>query len=81
MKDYVIKRVILVSNYIIKNKTTIRATAKHFNVSKATIQMDISERLLELNKNLYDDVRKVVEYNKSVRHIRGGQATKKLYKH
>jgi len=81
MKDYVIKRVILVSNYIIKNKTTIRATAKHFNVSKATIQMDISERLLELNKNLYDDVRKVVEYNKSVRHIRGGQATKRLYKH
>lgn len=81
MKDYVIKRVILVSNYIIKNKTTIRATAKHFNVSKATIQMDISERLLELNKNLYDDVRKVMEYNKSVRHIRGGQATKRLYKH
>lgn len=81
MEEHVIKRVILVSNYIIKNKTTIRATAKHFNVSKATIQMDISERLLELNKNLYDDVRKVVEYNKSVRHIRGGQATKRLYKH
>ena len=33
--------------YIIENRATIRAAAKHFGVSKSTVHKDLSERLRE----------------------------------
>ena len=42
MKDYIEERTIEVANYIIENKCTVRACAKYFNISKSTIQKDVS---------------------------------------
>jgi len=39
MKDYIEERTIEVANYIIENKSTVRAAAKHFNISKSTIHI------------------------------------------
>ena len=44
-----------------------------------TIHKDVTERLIEIDKKLYDEVRKVLEINLSERHIRGGLATKRKY--
>ena len=79
MKDYIEERTIEVANYIIENKSTVRAAAKHFNISKSTIHKDITERLGKINKNLANEVRKILDENKSERHLRGGMATKKKY--
>ncbi|NLY11601.1 MAG: sporulation transcriptional regulator SpoIIID [Firmicutes bacterium] len=79
MRDYIRKRVVDVSLYIIKTKATVRQAASVFGVSKSTIHKDVTERLPRVNKELAIKVRKVLAQNKSERHIRGGEATKKKY--
>lgn len=42
---------------------------------------DITERLMQVNPALAKEARKVLDINKSERHIRGGMATKEKYEH
>ncbi len=79
MKDYISDRVIILAEYIIENKTTVRDAAKKFCVSKSTVHKDIVERLPRINLSMAKDVRAILEENKSERHIRGGRATKEKY--
>ena len=65
--------------YIIENKSTVRAAAKHFGISKSTVHKDLTERLKTINPSLYREVRKLLDINKAERHIRGGMATKRKY--
>ena len=80
MKGIVEERAVDLGEYIVENKTTVRAAAKKFGISKSTVHMDVSQRLQRLNPQLYDEVREVLEINKAQRHIRGGLATKEKYK-
>ena len=66
--------------YIIENRTTVRAAAKKFCVSKSTVHKDISQRLPQFNRSLYLQAREVLEINKAQRHIRGGIATRRKYR-
>jgi putative DeoR family transcriptional regulator (stage III sporulation protein D) len=66
--------------YIIENRTTVRAAAQKFEISKSTVHKDLSERLPEFNRSLYLQVKQVLEENKAQRHIRGGIATRRKYK-
>lgn len=79
MKIDVEQRAVELAEYIIENKTTVRAAAKKFGVSKSTVFVDVSERLKKLNPSLYNDVRKILDVNKAERHIRGGMATKQKF--
>jgi len=79
VKDYISSRVILLAEYIIENKATVRKAAKQFNISKSTVHKDVTERLLALNGALAAETKKVLEENKASRHIRGGMATKMKY--
>ena len=69
----------LFANYIIENNATVRATAKTFDISKSTVHKDVAERLKKFNPSLAEQARKVLEINKSERHLRGGMATKMKY--
>lgn len=80
MEDSIEKRVCDLAVYIIENRTTVRAAAKHFGVSKSTVHKDLSERLEHCNQGLYEQVREIMEINKAERHIRGGLATRRKYK-
>ena len=66
--------------YIIENRSTVRAAAKQFGVSKSTVHKDLTERLRTVNPALYSQVRELLDINKAERHIRGGMATRKKYK-
>ena len=66
--------------YIIENRTTVRAAARKFNISKSTVHKDLSERLPAFNRPLYLQVKSVLEENKAQRHLRGGIATRRKYK-
>ena len=68
------------AHYLIENRTTVRAAAKKFGVSKSTVHKDLSERLPLYGRPLYLQVKAVMEENKAQRHIRGGLATRKKYK-
>ena len=66
--------------YLIENRATVRAAAKKYGVSKSTVHKDISERLPQINRTLYLQVKEILDENKAQRHIRGGLATRKKYK-
>ena len=66
--------------YLIENRTTVRAAAKKFGVSKSTVHKDLSERLPLYNRTFYLQVKEILEENKAQRHIRGGMATRRKYK-
>ena len=81
MKENIEKRAIDIANYIIEHNTTVRQTAKQFGISKSTVHKDVAERLVLINPTLAVEARKVLDMNKSERHIRGGLATKEKYLH
>lgn len=81
MKEYIEERAVEIANYIISNKATVRQTAKQFGISKSTVHKDVTERFLRINPSLASEARKVLDINKSERHIRGGMATKEKYLH
>ena len=81
MKDYIEERAVEIADYIIVNNATVRQTAKQFRISKSTVHKDVTERLLQINPSLAREARKVLDMNKSERHIRGGMATREKYLH
>lgn len=81
MKDYIEERAISIANYIIEHNATVRQTAKNFGVSKSTVHKDVTDRLVEINPTLAIQARKILDINKSERHIRGGLATREKYLH
>ena len=67
------------AEYVIENRATVRSAALHFGISKSTVHKDLTFRLKYTNPALYKCVKAVLEINKSERHLRGGEATKRKY--
>ena len=79
MKTYIEERAVELANFIIKSNATVRQTAKKFAISQSTVHNDVTERLKKINPKLALEARRILEVNKSERHIRGGLATKEKY--
>ncbi|WOC31767.1 MULTISPECIES: sporulation transcriptional regulator SpoIIID [Caproicibacterium] len=79
MKGIVEERAVELGVYIVEQKATVRAAAKKFGVSKSTVHKDVTQRLKQIDRQLYRQVQHVLAVNKAQRHIRGGQATKEKY--
>ena len=79
LKDYIVERVNDIAEYLLTNKCTVREVGKVFCVSKSTAHKDLSERLPQLDKGLYEKVCEVLDENWDERYIRGGMATKAKY--
>lgn len=80
MNDHIYQRVLDIARYITSTKATVRAAADKFGVSKSTVHKDVTERLQAVNTGLFEEVQEVLHYNKDVRHLRGGDATRRKYK-
>ena len=80
MKEYITRRVLELSDYVLKTNATVRQAAKHFGISKSTVHKDVTERLLEIDPVTAKHVAEVLAINLKERHIRGGEATKNKYK-
>ncbi|HHY40111.1 MAG TPA: sporulation transcriptional regulator SpoIIID [Syntrophaceticus sp.] len=80
VQEYIRRRVIKVSKYILETSATVRQAAKVFGVSKSTIHKDLAERLPRINQQLAKKVRVVLDRNKAERHLRGGEATRRKYR-
>ncbi len=79
MKFNVEERVYELAEYIVENRSTVRAAAKRFGISKSTVHKDVTDRLREMDRTLYLKVREILLENKKERHIRGGMATRQKY--
>ena len=78
--DELRERVLTLAVYIAENGATVREAAKQFGISKSTVHKDVTCRLKEYHMGLYEEVRGVLEQNKSERHLRGGYATREKYR-
>ena len=79
MDKRIISRVIEEGKYILETGKTVREMAKIFGISKSTIHKDLRERLLEIDKDMYDSVSNVLQYHTDIRHIRGGESTRRKF--
>lgn len=80
MHEYIKERTLKIGHYFVETRNTVRTIAKEFGISKSTVHKDLTERLPEINPELANQVKEILEYHKSIRHIRGGEATKIKYK-
>lgn len=67
------------ARYMVETGATVRAAAAHFGISKSTVHKDVTQVLSKKNRTLYREVKKVLDLNRSERHLRGGEATKRKY--
>ena len=77
--DNIQERCILLGEYLVEHRSTVRAVAAKFNVSKSTVHKDITQTLKKLDVDLYRSAKEILEINKKERHLRGGEATRKKY--
>ena len=67
--DYIKERTIKIGKYIVETRKTVRVIAKEFGVSKSTVHKDLTERLPEINPELANEVKEILDYHKSIRHL------------
>ena len=79
IKDRLDERALLLAQYLTERQTTVRNAARAFGISKSTVHKDMLERLPKLDSMLSRQVAALMGYNKAVRHLRGGAATRRRY--
>mgnify|MGYP001060854765 FL=1 len=79
MNKKIISRVIEEANYIIDTNKTIREVSIIFGVSKSTVHNDMQYRLSLIDKNLYEKVSSIMKFHADIKHIKGGESTKRKF--
>ena len=72
-------RVLHEAKLMLEGKRTVREVARIIGFSKSTVHNDVAIRLKQIDYDLYLEIKELLEFNKKIRHIRGGEATKKKY--
>ena len=80
MDESISRRCLTVAQYMLEHRATVRQAAAKFGLSKSSVHKDMSVRLPKINAKLARQVTALLEYNKAVRHLRGGEATRRRYR-
>lgn len=80
MDESIRLRCLAVGQYMIRHSATVRRAADAFGISKSSVHKDMCDRLPLIDPALGRQVASLMRYNKAVRHLRGGAATKRLYR-
>lgn len=79
MDESIRQRVIDVALYMQEHRATVRQAARFFGLSKSSVHQDLTQRLPLVSEPLARSIRELMRYNKSVRHLRGGESTRRRY--
>ena len=79
MDDAIFRRCVMIAQYMLDRRATVRQAAKAYGLSKSSIHKDMITRLPAIDARLGREVAALLEYNKAVRHLRGGEATRLRY--
>ncbi len=79
MKSILEERTIKEAKLLIQTKKTLRELATELKIGKSTIHKDMQIRLKKIDESLYQEVEKVFKEHINIRHLRGGESTKKKY--
>ena len=80
MRQEIQERCLFLGRHIAQTGATVRQTAETFGMSKSSVHKDVHERLRGLHPGLYEEVKQVLDYHQSVRHLRGGAATRRRWR-
>lgn len=80
MKPKLVQRVLLHASLILNEGATIRSVSKITRICKSSVHEDLSKRLYDIDRGLYDIVSAKLQYNFSIKHINGGIATQNSFK-
>ena len=81
MDKYIIERIKDEASQILLTKMTIREIAKLYGISKSTVHKDLNERLIQIDPLKHEQIKQIFKEHIEVRHIRGGESTKRKYLH
>lgn len=70
----------MVAEYYVENNSTVRKTGKEFGISKTTVHNYLTKKLCYIDKFLFLQVKSIINKNKNERTLRGGLATKEMFK-
>lgn len=70
------RRCVYLGKLLMETGYTVRALAKATGYSKSTVHKDLTERLPTVDAALSEEVATILAYHKSIRHLRGGEATR-----
>lgn len=73
------ERAVACGEYIVKTGCTVRTCGAILGSSKSTVHKDVTERLINIDYELWEKVQKVLGVNLQERHLRGGNATRLKY--
>ncbi|MBO6195072.1 MAG: sporulation transcriptional regulator SpoIIID [Bacilli bacterium] len=79
MNNKIYSRTLEEASLLLNNNLTIRDISKIIRVSKSTVHKDLHDRLKVINKDIYNEVRLILNKHIKIRHINGGIATKLKY--
>ena len=79
MDETIARRCITIARYMLEHRATVRQAARVFGLSKSSIHKDMIRRLPQVDRSLAQEVASLLRYNKAVRHLRGGEATRRRY--
>lgn len=68
-----------IAKYMLDKKCAVRQAAKHFGICKTLIHNEITFKLIDTNIDLYYEIRELMNENWEIKHIRGGDSTRKKY--
>ena len=80
MDEAIIRRCVMVAQHMLEHHATVRQTAAAMGLSKSSVHKDMCKNLPKVDPVLGQQVAALLEYNKSVRHLRGGEATRRRYR-
>ncbi|MGN0746529.1 MAG: sporulation transcriptional regulator SpoIIID [Aristaeellaceae bacterium] len=80
MDEMIRQRVRAIAEYMVRHRATVRQAAQVFGISKSSVHKDMGERLPQVDPVLGRQVAALLSYNKAVRHLRGGEATRRRYR-
>ena len=72
-------RCLNIASWMLEKRATVRQAAQHFGISKSSVHKDMCARLPHISPLMARQVAALMRYNKSVRHLRGGAATRLRY--
>ncbi len=80
MDEAILRRCVMVAQHMLETRSTVRQAAAKFGLSKSSVHKDMCVRLPQIDARIAREVAVLLEYNKAVRHLRGGEATRRRYR-
>lgn len=79
MDEAIRRRCLRIAVFMLEQGATVREAARVFGLSKSSVHKDMGERLPRVDSRLGGEVAALMRYHKAVRHLRGGDATRRRY--